>query len=137
MTTVETVIAEARSWLGVPFLHQGRSRDGVDCVGLVIAVCRNCGLVTPDFDTGTYGRLPANDMLRSSIAEHCEPLSSPRPGCLLVIRWSRQASHVALCLGETMVHAYERIGTVVEHGYRGRWLRMTDSAWTLPGLGHE
>ncbi len=131
---VERLVAEARSWVGVPFLHQGRSRDGVDCVGLVVAVCRALGLVAPDFETGVYGRLPADDMLRRRIAEHCAPLPAARAGALIVIRWTREASHVGLCLGETMVHSYERMGRVIEHGYRGRWIRMTDSAWALPGL---
>lgn len=29
------IVAEARKWLDVPFMHQGRNRQGVDCVGLV------------------------------------------------------------------------------------------------------
>jgi cell wall-associated NlpC family hydrolase len=129
-----TLIAEARTWVGVPFLHQGRSRDGVDCIGLIVETCRACGVLPIDFSTGVYGRVPAHDMLRTRIAAHCERLPSARVGSLVVIRWAREASHVALCLGETLVHAYERVGRVVEHGYRGRWVRMTDSAWALPGI---
>ena len=133
---VEALITEARRWVGRPFLHQGTNWDGVDCVGLIVALCKSQGLLAPEFATGTYGRIPANDMLQGRIAEHCEPLAVPEPGALLVIRWTREASHVALCTGETMIHSNERMSRVVEHGYRGRWVRMTSSAWKLPGLAY-
>ena len=133
---VAAFLAEARRWVGRPFLHQGSNWDGVDCVGLVIALCRQFGLLPPDFSAGTYGRIPAHDMLQQRIAAHCTPAAVAEPGGLLVIRWTREASHVALCTGPTMIHANERLGRVVEHGYRGRWLRMTASTWRLPGLAY-
>jgi cell wall-associated NlpC family hydrolase len=43
------IIAAARSWLGVPWRHQGRTRQGVDCAGLVVLVGRGLGL--DDYDT--------------------------------------------------------------------------------------
>lgn len=131
---VAALIADARGWVGRPFLHQGANWDGVDCIGLIVALCKRHGLIAPDFSTGVYGRMPANDMLTSRLAAYCERLERAVPGALLVIRWTREASHVALCTGETMIHSYERSGRVVEHGYRGRWIRMTDSVWKLPGL---
>jgi hypothetical protein len=48
------IIAAARSWLGVPWGHQGRTRQGVDCAGLVVLVGRGLGLA--DYDTTAYGR---------------------------------------------------------------------------------
>jgi cell wall-associated NlpC family hydrolase len=134
---VERLIREARHWIGRPFLHQGQTWDGVDCVGLIVALCKSENLIPPDFSTGIYGRIPSNDMLTERIAEHCERLETPIAGSLVVIRWTREASHVALCTGETLIHSYESMGRVVEHGYRGRWLRMTASAWKLPGLAYE
>lgn len=134
MTPAAAIVAEVRTWLGCPYLHQGRNRRGVDCVGLVIAVCDACGVTPPGFTTGAYGRIPANDMLRSRIAEHCSPLDRPLPGAMVVIRWTREASHVAIFTGSTLIHSYQHAGRVIEHGYRGRWLRMTDSVWALPGV---
>ena len=32
--TREMVVAEARTWIGVKWRHQGRTREGVDCIGL-------------------------------------------------------------------------------------------------------
>jgi len=135
-TPAEVLVSEARRWVGRPFLHQGTTWDGVDCIGLVVAVCKACEVIPPDFYTGVYGRVPANDMLKRRVAEYCRPLPGAGAGAMLVIRWTRQASHVAICTGETMIHSNERMGGVVEHGYRGRWLRMTDSVWALPGVDY-
>jgi hypothetical protein len=51
------VVSAAREWIGVPFRHQGRTRDGVDCAGVVIKVAHALGLSS--FDATGYRRLPA------------------------------------------------------------------------------
>lgn len=38
--TKKLLLDEARTWLGTPFRHLGRSRRGVDCAGLLIEVVR-------------------------------------------------------------------------------------------------
>ena len=129
----DRVIAEARTWLNVPFRHQGRDGHGIDCVGLPIVVCQSLGLLDQRFDVANYGRLPSGELV-TRLQSVCRPLERALPGSLIVIAWSRLAAHVAICTGETMIHAYERIGRVIEHGYRGRWVRMTHSVWALPGV---
>lgn len=136
MTNPLDVINEARTWVGVPFRHQGRNRYGIDCVGLPIVVCQSLGLIGPRFEITNYGRLPSGELVER-LKSHCEPICAATPGCLLVIAWTKIAAHVAICTGETMIHAYESVGRVVEHGYRGRWVRMTHSVWALPGMRYE
>ena len=131
--TPADVIAEARQWVGVPFRHQGRSERGIDCVGLPIVVCQNIGLIGPNFEITNYGRLPSLDLVER-LKSHCQPIPAPVAGSLIVIAWTKIAAHVAICTGETMIHAYESVGRVVEHGYRGRWIRLTHSAWAIPGV---
>lgn len=131
--TPARIIAEARGWLGVPFRHQGRDGHGLDCVGLPLVVGQSLGLLDPRLDVANYGRLPTGELIER-LREHCRPLTAALPACLVVIAWTRIAAHVALCTGETLIHAYQSVGRVVEHGYRGRWLRMTHSAWDLPGV---
>jgi cell wall-associated NlpC family hydrolase len=130
------ITTEARSWLGVPFRHQGRTRNGIDCVGLPIVVCQKLGLIGPSFEITNYGRLPSLELVER-LKSHCQPIPAAVAGSLIVIAWTKIAAHVAICTGETMIHAYESVGCVVEHGYRGRWIRLTHSTWALPGLAYE
>lgn len=51
MTRAE-VVAQARRWLLVPYRHEGRSRAGVDCVGLLVVVGRALGV--PHTDVTNY-----------------------------------------------------------------------------------
>ena len=30
------IVDAARNWVGVPYRHQGRTRNGIDCVGLLL-----------------------------------------------------------------------------------------------------
>lgn len=130
------VINEARSWVGVPFRHQGRDYSGIDCVGLPIVVGQSLGLFDQRLDIANYGRLPTGELIER-LREHCRPLPAVVPGCLVVIAWTKLAAHVAFFTGETLIHAYQSVGQVVEHGYRGRWVRMTHSVWGLPEVAYE
>lgn len=46
------VVAEARRWLGTRYRHQGRSREGVDCIGL--PVCVRAAMALPVLDSEGY-----------------------------------------------------------------------------------
>lgn len=124
----------ARRWLGVPFRHQGRDRRGVDCVGLIIVACRELGLPAGSVKLRDYGRLPCNGLLELQLAEHALAAPAPEPGTILLMRFGRWPQHVALCTGSTLVHSYEAVGKVVEHGYSGKWPGRTVSAWRVPGV---
>jgi len=136
MIEAKQVVDEARRWVGVPFRHIGRDASGIDCVGLPIVVCRALSLLPPEFDSGVYGRLPTGQ-LADRLGEHCVELPRAVPGSIIVIRWLVNAAHVGICTGPNMIHAYEALGKVIEHGYRGRWVRITHSVWGLPGVRYE
>jgi cell wall-associated NlpC family hydrolase len=139
MISVETLIAEARSWVGVPFRHQGRTRHGVDCAGFVVALMRSAGELPRTFrDVSNYSRRP-NGELVDIVSQYCERSSAEAPGLLVLIRWPKdtQPSHIALLTGATLIHCYQRQRAVVEHSYRGTWRRDTHSFWKLPGVGYE
>jgi len=51
----EKALEMARTWVGVPFLHNGRTRSqGVDCLGLIVCLLRDCGIPVPDGDGKAY-----------------------------------------------------------------------------------
>lgn len=55
MTRAE-VQAAARTWVGVPYRHAGRSERGLDCIGLVVVVARHFNV--PHVDHQHYTAWP-------------------------------------------------------------------------------
>jgi cell wall-associated NlpC family hydrolase len=129
----DALIAAARSFLGSPFLHQGRTRLGVDCIGLVIASLTKVGVVYYE-EPPTYARLPNGDSLLGPLKNYCQAADDPEPGTVLAMRFRRQVTHVALCTGPTIIHAYEGARRVIEHTYDRRWRSLTVCQWRLPGI---
>lgn len=137
MITAQQLVDGARSWIGVPFRHQGRSRLGVDCVGLPLCVMGELGILPEGYaDKPLYGRQPNSRDQLDVVERFCTRLESPENGCLVMIIWPKVKwpSHVALLDGGHMIQAYEQSGRVVKHRYGQPWLRMTHSVWRLPGV---
>jgi hypothetical protein len=128
---------EARRWLGVPYVHQGRSRFGVDCIGLPICV-RSTIAPWPQSQTEVtnYGRRPKDGLLLDRIASHCTRIREPEEGCVILIKWPRDKdpAHCGIYSQGNIIHAYSRALCVVETGHRAHWLRDTHSYWRLPGV---
>lgn len=124
------VVETARSYLGVPWRHQGRTRRGIDCLGLVAL---SIGAVRPVVDRQGYGRTPYNAQLRASLVEHFgEPVSKDamRPADVVTIRWTGEEHHVGIIGdhpdGLSLIHAYS-VGTggkVIEHRLDAHWLDL-------------
>lgn len=140
MITSQQLIDEARSWVGVPYRHQGRSRrTGVDCIGLIVAVAQRFELFPAHVrPPANYTRRPIDGQLERQVAALCTPIEAPEAGCLVLMRWNPRApaSHCGIITGENMVHAYGGNAKVVEHGFRGPWPRRVHSLWRLPGVDY-
>ena len=79
------VVAEARTWLGTPWVHQHRSKGiAVDCAGLLIGVARTLGIVPPDMDVNGYARQADGTLLA-----HCD-------------RWMRRIQQADLQPGDVI-----------------------------------
>lgn len=112
------VVAEARSWLGTPFHHQGRVKGaGVDCAMLLAEVYHRCGLV-PYVDPGYY---PPDWHLHRDAERYLEKLmpharelaGPPEPGDVAVFQFGRTFSHGAIVVAwPVLIHAYWRRGVV-------------------------
>lgn len=122
------LVREARSYLGVRWRHQGRSRQGVDCVGLLIAAFRSTG-VEP-LDAVGYGRVPykskLEEMLRANLGEPI-PKEQMRAGDVVLMKWNGAPSHVGLLSdyplgGFALIHAFLQNKCVVEHRMDAAWI---------------
>ena len=144
MITAADFVREARSLVGVPWVHLGRTRHGVDCIGLIVLAAKNAGLDVFE-ESGCprisrYGRKP-DPKLYELVARHCERATSPVPGSVALFRFhgEKHSRHFGvITFDDTMIHAEAKSRQcVVEHGYRMQWLRWTDSLWKIPGVSYE
>lgn len=93
------VVAEARSWLDTPYLHQHRAKGhGVDCAGLVIGVARNLELVTEDFDVNGYERTPDGEQLLALCDRFMSRIrmTELKPGHVLVYSFEKSPQHLGV-----------------------------------------
>ena len=111
MTTRAAIVAEAATWEGVPFKHQGRSRAGVDCVGLGICVGRAVGLLGT-YDITNYRRnADGQDLLREfrGAMRREKLVNQARPGDVFLLRDRQFVIHVGIVLSlapVVMMHSY-------------------------------
>lgn len=124
-------VAEARSYVGCKWRHRGRSRFGIDCVGLIVAATAAGGVQMRD--RRDYGREPFEAGLEREMGEHFgSPLAECdwRPGDVVMMRWENrpEAGHVGL-LGDgpggslTLIHSHS-MSSVIEHGIDAHWRRL-------------
>lgn len=131
------VIGVARTYVGTPFVHQGRAPGhGLDCIGVIVCVGRTLGLF--DYDQTDYPRLPVGDMtLLPHIARAGFTAVAPsqaRPGDVLLMRVLREPQHVALLTDRGVLHAWLQAGAVVEHRLEPFWRGRIVGAFSFPGV---
>lgn len=132
----------ARGYLGVPYLHLGRSRHGLDCAGLVLLTAHDLGLT--DWDDTAYSRQPDTVHLRACVEKLCRRVccgDCARPGDVLLMTIRGSAQHlgivtVAAAEGRPayLIHAYQTPGRVVEHSIDRRWRRRIVGVYRWRGL---
>lgn len=137
MITGGEVSAEARHWLGVPYVHQGRTRYGVDCIGLILCVRNHVDpWIALEREVRNYARHPRDGLLLDRVRANCMQLDGPEDGAMILVRWPKteHPSHVGIYAGGNIIHAYQRARRVVETGFRAHWSRWAHSYWRLPGV---
>ena len=141
--TGAAILAEAATWLGTPYRHQG-SRKGVgcDCLGLVRGIWRAVYGGEPE-DPGPYSpdwaEAGGGDPLIEAARRHCveKPLAGARPGDLVVFRWRAHhpAKHLGILLpGERFLHAYEG-HAVMASPLISQWRRRIAGVFAFPDIG--
>lgn len=135
------VVAEARSWIGTPWVHQHRAKGvAVDCAGLVIGVARALGLLPAGFDVTGYGRHPDGSLI-AVCDQHMRRIhgNDLQPGDVLVVAIEKDPQHMGIVGdyrhgGLSLIHAASKAGQVVEsrllfvRNFRFR------GAYALPGV---
>lgn len=143
------IVREARKFLGVPFVHQGRSKSGLDCVGLVIVVARNLELC--EYTEVAYNRRPDGRLI-SVLRENLKRVVKGEllPGQVVAMRLPKYPCHVGIvtespgveCLDKSgrivmgsqwrVIHALSGNGRVVEHTLDARWQGKIIESYEFP-----
>lgn len=149
MATRAQIIAKAREYVGTPFVHLGRQKGvGIDCVGLVLCVAEDLGLVDSNgvlllkTDYATYSPQPSGQGLvqRELVRRTKRKLANQfLPGDIVSLRVPIEPCHVGIITEYKgvpyIVHAYsggER--KCIEHIFNAQWQRRVSTVFEFPGL---
>ncbi len=135
----QTIIAEARSWIGTPYRHRASVKGvGTDCLGLVRGVWRALYGSEPE-DLPAYGpdwaAVGGEATLLEAARRHLIARKEAMPGDVLLMRWRPHgpATHLGiLSTAETMIHAYDGLA-VTESPLGPAWQRRIAGVFSFPG----
>jgi cell wall-associated NlpC family hydrolase len=104
--------AAARSLVGVPFLHRGRSRRGLDCAG-VVWLARKMTFGLSD-DDRSYPPRPTSQMVLEGMERRAERVSlrDVRAGDVVVMKFASFATHLGVLTETGVIHAIPGAGVI-------------------------
>lgn len=124
------IVEAARKYLGVKWQHQGRSEFGVDCLGLIVNVARDCGMEV--FDSTDYSRVPDGNRLVKELDEQMIRVDVADIGDVLLMRFGAGPQHLAIVTDVGIIHAWHGPKKVVEHVFDDEWRKRTVRAYRFP-----
>ncbi|GJD95720.1 NlpC/P60 family protein [Methylobacterium iners] len=139
MRDPETIVSEARGWIGTPYRHQASLKGvGCDCLGLLRGVWRAVygpepEAVPPYASSWAESAGTGADPLAEAARRHLVPVDGPLSGyearagevLLFAFRAHLPARHCAIASGAgTMIHAHDG-AAVTEVALTGWWRHLT------------
>lgn len=145
MASRAEVVALAETYLKpkTPFLHQGRSRHGLDCAGLCIVVGLELGLLTDKDNFNAYGRVPNPGVMREVLAARGNRVRwvDAQPGDVLLLRDVdyRWPCHMAILTKglhykHQIIHSYASAKGVIRTELTPEWVAKIIAVFRYPGV---
>lgn len=147
MSDGATIVAKAREWVDakVRWRHQGFTRRGCDCIGLVGGVAFELGISDAWVTQASlrfkgYGRLPQAHLIYQACAEFLAPVPvvDAQPGHILLARFDAEPQHFAFMSSDRgddcMIHALASNRRVVEHRIDDLWRSRIVCAYRFRGV---
>lgn len=137
------VVAEARRWIGTPYVHQASARGaGTDCLGLILGVWRRVVGRAPGqvpAYTADWSESTGEETLRAAAERHLLARHGHELVAGDVILFRMRRASVAKHLGiigaagsrPSFIHAYDGHG-VVESPLSAPWLRRIAGRYGFP-----
>ncbi len=133
-----SIVNQARTWLGTPFVHQARLKGkGCDCLGLIVGVVDELGLtdesgrLLSSYDEINYSKEPDGKYLIQKLSQILdEPSVTVNPseikaGDLALFKMGNNPQHLAIITdyegGLEMIHCYAQARKVIEHRFDEDW----------------
>ncbi len=156
MTHPPTITAQARSWVGTKFHHQGRLKKtemhsgGVDCLGLLVGVAKECELKSRSgellhlLDETDYSHTPDTSRLYQKLCGALARVSleDMQQGDVVLMHVLNSPQHLGIVAslpplpeGEGMfslIHAYAQAGRVIEHPLDAYWRGTIKAVFRVP-----
>lgn len=148
MTEIELrqqIAGAANSFLEVPYGHQRRSRAMVDCIGLVVCVGSELGIMKWDEKSEAvkpflnYSYTSDMQLMKKGLETFLHQIIPKENATIGDILWIRspRPQHLGIITRlnpMVMVHAQRTAGKVVEHRITSKVKNHIVAAWRYPGL---
>mgnify|MGYP002778561451 CR=1 FL=1 len=126
-------------YIGLPFLPHGRTREGLDCWGLVrLVLAEHFGKQLPSYADG-YGSITDRQTLGALIPGHLAsgwqevPAGQECSGDLILLRVLGVPMHVGLVIGSRrFLHIEQTINSCIESYDTSPWARRVLGFWRPP-----
>ncbi len=104
MTKRERWLQVAHTWIGVPWRKAGSRREGVNCLGLLVGIAKECefemDIAARELDASlTSSPIPGFMLKRAKEDLDIIHLRDAIPGDLLLIRIQQEPQHIAIISG--------------------------------------
>lgn len=122
-------------YLGLPFLPDGRDREGLDCWGLVSLIYQEeLGIYLPIhngvFKDQTPETMLAISKLMRQERENWTKVSIPQQFDVLLLRTGKHAFHVSMVIDvDRMIHIEEGIDSVIERYTGPLWKQRIEGIY--------
>lgn len=107
---------QARKYIGTPFKHQGRDKNGLDCIGIIVVPLLDLNMINKDEDSTKYKRYGLSANLIKILLKYCDEVDKNSLVAGDILLFSKQNSqHLAIYTGDGIIHSNNLVGKVVEH----------------------
>lgn len=126
------IVQAARKYLGVRYLHQGRSPAGLDCLGLLVLTAKDLNYKSED--SVDYAKIPDGKILRAGIERNLEKSSGLQLGNVLLMKFESNPQHLAILTDIGIIHSYAYVRKVVEHRLDSVWKSRIVAEYSMRGI---
>lgn len=133
-------VAEAMTWLGTPYHHQGRIKGvGVDCGTLICEVYEKVGLIPhiiiPLDHPLDWHLHQSEEFYLKQVQKWCYEVEEPQPGDIALYHFGKCISHGAIVVEWPMIiHANLKCGAILQDGTKGSLACHLAGFFRLKGL---